>query len=52
MTEAHDENSINTDVTFESGDENVGIRNSLKFSENSSLPMNVINSFANFRTMS
>lgn len=23
MTEAHDENSINTDITFESGDENV-----------------------------
>lgn len=25
MTEAHDENSINTDITFESGDENVRI---------------------------
>lgn len=27
MTEAHDENSINTDVTFESGDENVSAPN-------------------------
>lgn len=27
MTEAHDENSINTDITFESGDENVSIQN-------------------------
>lgn len=25
MAEAHDENSINTDLTFESGDENVSI---------------------------
>lgn len=31
MTEAHDENSINTDITFESGDENV------------SFPRNVVN---------
>ena len=27
MTEAHDENSINTDLTFDSGDENVRIPN-------------------------
>lgn len=28
MAEGHDENSINTDLTFDSGDENVSVPNS------------------------
>lgn len=34
MAEAHDENSINTDITFESGDENVCNSKNFKYKIN------------------
>lgn len=42
MAEAHDENSINTDLTFESGDENVRIPRNLNKQLVTLLPIEIV----------